>query len=146
VALCNVRRVLLFDVVRPLGAGPVAQWESVRFTRGRSLVRSQPGPLTLSQASRQVGRWMSAWHPDLTTMLPESARRATNSLDASVFCRHEGEWRILQACKNVTVFPLGEESGEEDSRDDQDEQYRTGGDSCPMVDLLHFYRRPPIAT
>src|SRR5271156_3143472 len=34
----------------PLGAGPVAQWESVRFTRGRSLVRSQPGPLTLSQA------------------------------------------------------------------------------------------------
>ena len=33
----------------PLGAGPVAQWESVRFTRGRSLVRSQPGPLTLSQ-------------------------------------------------------------------------------------------------
>jgi len=24
--------------------GPVAQWESVRFTRGRSLVRSQPGP------------------------------------------------------------------------------------------------------
>ena len=28
----------------PLGAGPVAQWESVRFTRGRSLVRSQPGP------------------------------------------------------------------------------------------------------
>ena len=34
----------------PVGAGPVAQWESVRFTRGRSLVRSQPGPLTLSQA------------------------------------------------------------------------------------------------
>ena len=28
----------------PLGAGPVAQWKSVRFTRGRSLVRSQPGP------------------------------------------------------------------------------------------------------
>ena len=24
--------------------GPVAQWKSVRFTRGRSLVRSQPGP------------------------------------------------------------------------------------------------------
>ena len=40
--------VLLFDVVRlPASdwhAGPVAQWESVRFTRGRSLVRSQPGP------------------------------------------------------------------------------------------------------
>ena len=34
----------------PVGAGPVAQWESVRFTRGRSLVRSQPGP----QASVQV--------------------------------------------------------------------------------------------
>src|SRR5262249_8489538 len=28
--------------------GPVAQWESVRFTRGRSLVRSQPGPLSLA--------------------------------------------------------------------------------------------------
>ena len=28
----------------PFGVGPVAQWESVRFTRGRSLVRSQPGP------------------------------------------------------------------------------------------------------
>ena len=41
------RAVLVFD----LGTmscwrrrGPVAQWESVRFTRGRSLVRSQPGP------------------------------------------------------------------------------------------------------
>ena len=33
----------------PLGAGPVAQWESVRFTRGRSLVRSQPGPQILVQ-------------------------------------------------------------------------------------------------
>ena len=28
----------------PLGTGPVAQWKSARFTRGRSLVRSQPGP------------------------------------------------------------------------------------------------------
>ncbi len=37
--------MLIFDVVRPFGAGPVAQWKSVRFTRGRSLVRSQPGPL-----------------------------------------------------------------------------------------------------
>lgn len=42
-------RVLVFDVVRHLGAGPVAQWESVRFTRGRSLVRSQPGPQLLLQ-------------------------------------------------------------------------------------------------
>jgi hypothetical protein len=46
--------VLLFDVVRPpapgWARGPVAQWESVRFTRGRSLVRSQPGP----QASMQL--------------------------------------------------------------------------------------------
>jgi hypothetical protein len=33
----------------PLGAGPVAQWKSVRFTRGRSLVRSQPGPQTSVQ-------------------------------------------------------------------------------------------------
>lgn len=41
-------RMLVFDVVRHLGAGPVAQWESVRFTRGRSLVRSQPGPLTFT--------------------------------------------------------------------------------------------------
>jgi hypothetical protein len=80
---------------------------------------------------------MSAWHPDLTTMLPEPARRAANSLDASVFCRHEGEWRIFQARKNVTVFPLGEESGEEDSRDHHDEQYNTGDDACPMVDQLH---------
>lgn len=48
-------RVLIFDVVRRLGAGPVAQWESVRFTRGRSLVRSQPGPLLLSQLA--YGFW-----------------------------------------------------------------------------------------
>jgi hypothetical protein len=43
-AFCGPLFVLVFDVVRPLGAGPVAQWKSVRFTRGRSLVRSQPGP------------------------------------------------------------------------------------------------------
>ena len=42
--IVGVWHVLIFDVVRHLGAGPVAQWESVRFTRGRSLVRSQPGP------------------------------------------------------------------------------------------------------
>src|SRR5258708_14624501 len=35
-------RVLIFDFVRPPGL--VAQWESVRLTRGRSLVRNQPGP------------------------------------------------------------------------------------------------------
>ena len=35
-----------------LGTGPVAQWESVRFTRGRSLVRSQPGPLRSVQVVR----------------------------------------------------------------------------------------------
>src|SRR5258705_5022946 len=35
-------RVLIFDVVRPPGL--VAQWESVRLTGGRSLVRNQPGP------------------------------------------------------------------------------------------------------
>lgn len=45
--IVGVWLVLIFDVVRHLGAGPVAQWESVRFTRGRSLVRSQPGPLTI---------------------------------------------------------------------------------------------------
>jgi hypothetical protein len=33
--------VLVFDLV----PGLVAQWESVRLTRGRSLVRNQPGPL-----------------------------------------------------------------------------------------------------
>ena len=38
--------VLIFDVV----PGLVAQWESVRLTRGRSLVRNQPGP----QAKRPV--------------------------------------------------------------------------------------------
>ena len=40
--------MLIFDLGKSLSqgvpAGPVAQWESVRFTRGRSLVRSQPGP------------------------------------------------------------------------------------------------------
>src|SRR5437588_6244336 len=29
----------------PLGTGLVAQWKSARLTRGRSLVRTQPGPL-----------------------------------------------------------------------------------------------------
>jgi hypothetical protein len=49
------RSVLVFCLVRVAHArrtvctvlhteGPVAQWKSVRFTRGRSLVRSQPGP------------------------------------------------------------------------------------------------------
>src|SRR5436305_11178799 len=28
----------------PLGTGLVAQWKSARLTRGRSLVRTQPGP------------------------------------------------------------------------------------------------------
>ena len=44
----NPPPVLVFVLVRPparrWARGPVAQWESVRFTRGRSLVRSQPGP------------------------------------------------------------------------------------------------------
>ena len=40
----------------PLGAGPVAQWESVRFTRGRSLVRSQPGP------QHQCSQWLQIHH------------------------------------------------------------------------------------
>lgn len=53
---CRGWCVLVFDVVRHLGAGPVAQWESVRFTRGRSLVRSQPGP----QVSIQVNEWLTA--------------------------------------------------------------------------------------
>jgi hypothetical protein len=35
--------VLVFDLVR-CALGLVAQWESVRLTRGRSLVRYQPGP------------------------------------------------------------------------------------------------------
>ena len=48
-AFCGPLFVLVFDVVRPLGAGPVAQWKSVRFTRGRSLVRSQPGPPASAQ-------------------------------------------------------------------------------------------------
>jgi hypothetical protein len=34
--------------------GPVAQWKSVRFTRGRSLVRSQPGPPGVLPAHRLV--------------------------------------------------------------------------------------------
>ena len=36
--------MLIWRLGSPSGVGPVAQWESVRFTRGRSLVRSQPGP------------------------------------------------------------------------------------------------------
>jgi hypothetical protein len=48
-AFCGLLFVLVFDVVHPLGAGPVAQWKSVRFTRGRSLVRSQPGPPASAQ-------------------------------------------------------------------------------------------------
>jgi hypothetical protein len=57
----------------PLGAGPVAQWESVRFTRGRSLVRSQPGPQVqgFSCAARAItglldGRFRSAASGDIT--------------------------------------------------------------------------------
>ena len=43
--------VLVFDVVRPVRSAPglVAQRESVRLTRGRSLVRSQSGPPTYTQ-------------------------------------------------------------------------------------------------
>ncbi len=39
--------VLVFHLVRAAAErpGPVAQWKSVPFTPGRSLVRSQPGPL-----------------------------------------------------------------------------------------------------
>ena len=40
----------------PVGAGPVAQWESVRFTRGRSLVRSQPGPQAAAQVNGHLCR------------------------------------------------------------------------------------------
>ena len=38
--------VLVFHLVRAAAKrpGPVAQWKSVPFTPGRSLVRSQPGP------------------------------------------------------------------------------------------------------
>src|ERR1700759_81239 len=38
------RLVLTFDVVRLSASGLVAQWKSARLTRGRSLVRTQPGP------------------------------------------------------------------------------------------------------
>jgi hypothetical protein len=46
------RRVLIFVVHRSNDRclpGLVAQWESVRLTRGRSLVRYQPGPLIKRQ-------------------------------------------------------------------------------------------------
>ncbi len=47
----------------PLGAGPVAQWKSVRFTRGRSLVRSQPGPQSIFAAKGPSWdtRLLDAW-------------------------------------------------------------------------------------
>lgn len=44
----------------------MAQWESVRFTRGRSLVRSQPGPPSSRPFGRRHGR-----------LLPDRARWAT---------------------------------------------------------------------
>jgi hypothetical protein len=47
-------RVLIFDVVRPPGL--VAQWESVRLTRGRSLVRNQPGPQHKVTARAPISR------------------------------------------------------------------------------------------
>jgi hypothetical protein len=46
--ILGVQHVLIFSLVRLSAPGPVAQWKSVRFTRGRSLVRSQPGPLAIS--------------------------------------------------------------------------------------------------
>ena len=45
------RSVLTFDVV----PGLVAQGESVRLTRGRSLVRSQSGPLRIH--AHQIASW-----------------------------------------------------------------------------------------
>jgi hypothetical protein len=36
----------------------VAQWESVRFTRGRSLVRSQPGPHISLLVKSSLSRWV----------------------------------------------------------------------------------------
>jgi hypothetical protein len=55
----------------PLGAGPVAQWKSVRFTRGRSLVRSQPGP----QASVQVTAFSGIRLPTSRQQRPRVSRR-----------------------------------------------------------------------
>ncbi len=40
--------MLIFCLVRLEESGLVAQWESVRLTRGRSLVRNQPGPPRLN--------------------------------------------------------------------------------------------------
>ena len=40
-----------FDVVQLALPGPVAQWESVRLTRGRSVVRNHSGPPTVLQVS-----------------------------------------------------------------------------------------------
>jgi hypothetical protein len=74
-AFCGPLFVLVFDVVRPLGAGPVAQWKSVRFTRGRSLVRSQPGPQTSVQVTGfSVCDFRSLAHdgPGLSAVYPPS--------------------------------------------------------------------------
>ena len=56
--------VLVFP--RPLG--PVAQWKSVRFTRGRSLVRSQPGPPSCTGMSQ-------AWSADISRRTVERAEQ-----------------------------------------------------------------------
>jgi hypothetical protein len=50
--------VLVFDLV----PGLVAQWESVRLTRGRSLVRNQPGPPTVYLRQHPHARTvLSSW-------------------------------------------------------------------------------------
>ena len=53
------KRVLMFLSVRAaaMRPGPVAQWKSVPFTPGRSLVRSQPGPL-FSDSRPQRLQWV----------------------------------------------------------------------------------------
>jgi hypothetical protein len=68
--LSQTPTVLVWRLGSPIGAGPVAQWESVRFTRGRSLVRSQPGP----PASPQVGALLSRICPKFDWHLPNFMR------------------------------------------------------------------------
>ncbi len=78
----------------PLGAGPVAQWESVRFTRGRSLVRSQPGPPRSLRRSQDFpvsdfrslahnGRGISAVYPPSRSS-PEPVERIRHTIQVGI--------------------------------------------------------------
>jgi hypothetical protein len=97
--------MLVFDLVRlpapGWAQGPVAQWESVRFTRGRSLVRSQPGPLGESPVHRAICLLARATDPPqrprLSAVYPQS-RSAAESVER---IRHTIEVGVVEVCVGV---------------------------------------------